>query len=230
MKIIAIAMQKGGVGKSTLTHSLAVAATSAGVETLVLDMDLQQTSQHWGRRRGEDVMPPVAFTTENDLQRSLERARSAGVDLVIIDTPPARSSEAPAAVEFCDMVLIPCTPTIEAYEQLARTVRLARTYGKAAATVLNIATPNSRSEVETARTVFKDIGVDMAPAVVCRRKIHCEATTRGLAAQEVTPTSHGALEIGALWDWLNARLHLCTPAQLHGCKPARLHGEWSNRP
>ncbi|KQZ17945.1 ParA family protein [Caulobacter sp. Root1472] len=151
MKVVAIAMQKGGGGKSTLTRSLAVAASNAGLMTLVLDMDLQQLVTQWSRRRPEGSLPAVMFSTELDLGVQIERARSAGCDLVVIDTPPAASSQAGAAVECADLVLIPCTPDIEAYEQLPRTVRLARNTGTPAAAVLTMATPNSRSETEVAR-------------------------------------------------------------------------------
>ena len=98
MQIITIAMQKGGVGKSTLVRSLAVAAARDGLSVLILDMDAQQSVSQWGERR-EAEMPVVVFSTENELPRRLEQAKGAA-DLVIIDTPPARSSEAPAAVEI----------------------------------------------------------------------------------------------------------------------------------
>ena len=51
MKAITIAMQKGGVGKSTLTRSLAVAASKVGHNVFVLDMDAQQSISQWAERR-----------------------------------------------------------------------------------------------------------------------------------------------------------------------------------
>ena len=116
MKTIAVAINKGGAGKTTVARSLGAAATAAGLNVLVLDMDSQQTATQWGRRR-KDSLPMVRFTTENDLPAELERAAAARCDLVVIDTPPARSSEAPAAVEAADLVLIPFTADIEAFEQ-----------------------------------------------------------------------------------------------------------------
>jgi chromosome partitioning protein len=214
MKTVAIAINKGGAGKTTITRSLATAATAAGLNVLVLDMDIQQSATQWGRRRDESL-PLVRFTTENDLAAELERAKAAQCDLVIIDTPPGRGSEAPAAVEAADFVLIPFTADIEAFEQLPRTARLARTTGKIAIAVLNQATPNSRSEESAARGVLEALSLPMAPAVLHRFKVHRDASRRGLTAQELEPASKAAAEIGALWDWLGAELQLSTSAPVH---------------
>lgn len=47
MKTIAIVSRKGGVGKSTLTMNLAVAASDA----VILDTDPQASCADWGDRR-----------------------------------------------------------------------------------------------------------------------------------------------------------------------------------
>jgi chromosome partitioning protein len=214
MKIIAVAVAKGGVGKSMVTRSLATAAALAGMNVLAIDMDTQQTTTQWGRRR-TNPLPLVRFSTENDLSDELGRARAAGCELVLIDTPPARSSEAPAAVEVADYVLIPCSADIEAFEQLPRTARLARTSGIPAAAILNLATPNSRSEEEAARGVFEALELRMAPSVLHRYKVHRDAARMGLSAQEIEPDSKAAAEIAALWDWVCAELHISTSARVH---------------
>jgi chromosome partitioning protein len=214
MKIVSVAMQKGGVGKSTLTRSIAVAAAEAGLNVLVLDMDTQQSTKQWRDRRASPL-PLVSFTTEIDLPRELDRARQAGCELVLIDTPPARSTEAPAAVEYSDLVLVPCTPDIESYEQLPRTLRLARTTGTPAAIVLTMATPNSRSEEDTARAVMQAIGGAEMVAVLHRLKVHRDASREGLSAAELEPGGKAAAEIAELWNWLRAELQKSTSAQVH---------------
>jgi cellulose biosynthesis protein BcsQ len=44
MKTIAVTISKGGVGKTMLTKSFATAATEAGYNTLILDMDTEENS------------------------------------------------------------------------------------------------------------------------------------------------------------------------------------------
>jgi chromosome partitioning protein len=134
---------------------------------------------------------------------------------VIIDTPPARSTEAPAAVEFADLVLVPCTPDIEAFEQLPRTARLARTTGKPAIAVLVMAQPNSQTEERVAREVFEAINVPMAGIILHRFKVHRDACREGVTAQEMEPDSKAAQEITALWDWICAELQLSKSARVH---------------
>ena len=214
MEIIAIAMQKGGVGKSTLARSLAVAASKGGYNVLVLDMDAQQSMSHWAERRAEQL-PAVKFSSESELPKMLERAEGAGCDLVIIDTPPARSTEASAAVEEANLAIIPCTPDIEAYEQLPRTARVARTTGTPAAAVLTMVHPTSKTEEKIARKVFATIGIPMAEAVLHRFKVHRDASREGVTAQEMEPDSKAAQEIQVLWDWLCAQLHIGTRANVH---------------
>lgn len=212
-KIVAITINKGGAGKTMLSRSLATAAAAAGFAVLIIDMDTQQNSTTWRRRRpAESTLPLVQFTTENDLEETLARAQSAACDLIIIDTPPGRSTEAPAAVEAADLVLIPCPPEVEAFEGLPRTARLARTTGKIAVVVPNFVQPNSRSEEEGIRAVAKAHGLTAAPVALHRYNVHREGSLRGMTAQEIQPGSRAATEIGLLWDWLCSELQMTTSA------------------
>jgi chromosome partitioning protein len=220
-KKLAIVMNKGGTGKTRTSCNIATAAAAAGLNVLLLDMDTQQNATQWGRRRkaamGDQSLPLVKFTTENDLPDELAKAAAAGCELVVIDTPPARGTEAPAAVEVADLVLVPFEADIESYEQLPRTARLARTTGKRAVAILNKATPNSRSEEEAARGVVESekVQLPMAPAVLHRFKVHRLASLKGLTAQELEPDSTAAAEIAALWQWLCAELQIGKNANVH---------------
>jgi chromosome partitioning protein len=217
MRTIAITINKGGVGKTTLTKSIATAATASGLNVLVLDMDTQQNAAKWGKRRAKKGKPlPLAkFITESDLNEELQKAEKAGCDLVLIDTPPGRSSEAPAAVEAADLVLVPFWNDQDSYDGVTITAGLARRMGKQAYGLLNFATPNSRSHEETARDVLQAIGLPMAPVVLHRYDAHRLANVEGLTAQELDATCIAAEEIRTLWEWVCATLQLRKSATVH---------------
>lgn len=217
MRKIAISINKGGVGKTMLTKNIGTAATAAGLNVLVLDMDTQQNAAKWGKRRVKQNKPlPLArFITESDLNEELQKAKDAGCDLVVIDTPPGRSSEAPAAVEAADLVLIPFWNDQDSYDGLKITAALARRMNKQAWGVLNFAPPNSRSHEETARNVLEAIGLPMADVVLHRYDVHRVASVNGQTAQELDPESTAAREVAALWDWICATLQISTRARVH---------------
>jgi chromosome partitioning protein len=220
MQILAVAINKGGAGKTMVTKCLSTAAAHIGLNVLILDMDTQQNATQWGRRRKDfNPLPIVRFTTENDLADELSAAEEAGCDLVIIDTPPGRSTETPAAVEAADMIIVPFAPEVDHYEGIARIVRLARTTAKPAVGVLNLAEPNSQWEVSTARGVLTGIGLPFAPPVLHRFKIHKEASLKGMTAQELEPESRAAAEIADLWKFIYAELQLCNNASLQKVAP-----------
>jgi chromosome partitioning protein len=215
MQIIAVAINKGGAGKTMITKCLSTAATQIGLNVLVLDMDTQQNATQWGRRRkGFNPLPIVRFSTENDLDEELRQAKQAGCDLVIIDTPPGRSTETPAAVESADLIVVPFAPEVDHYEGIPRIVRLARTTGKPAVGVLNLAEPNAQWEQSVAREVLAGIGLAMAPSVLRRFKAHKEASLKGMTAQELEPSSRAADDIAALWTFVFSELQLCKNAKL----------------
>lgn len=221
MRTLAIAMQKGGVGKSWLTRSLSVAASLEGLNVLVIDMDSQQSTVAWSERR-EAETPFVQFSTERELPVILKRAKDAGCDVVFIDTPPARSTETPAAVDAADMVLIPCTPDIEAFEQIARTERLARLAGKPALAVLTMTQPSGKAEQDIGQEIFASLNLDMALPPIARLKAHRDAAREGKTATETEPGGRAAQEIAALWKCIKERANIGTGAVVHKCKSAKV--------
>lgn len=220
MKVVAVAINKGGTGKTTITKSVATAAAASGLNVLVLDVDSQENARKWGNRRASrnpyKILPVVKFTTENSLPDELEQAKRAGCDLVIIDTPPGRSTEAVAAVEAADLVLIPFeADDQDSFDGIPKTARLARASETPTVGLLNKATPNSRGQVETARLVCEAAKIPMSPVVMHRYVQHRDANPKGLTAQELEPESTAAAEIEALWNWLSAELQLTTNARVH---------------
>ena len=109
MKIVAVISQKGGAVKTTLAIHLAAAAHGAGYGAAIFDMDPQATAETWGQWRGDkppEVLPAKAAT----LARSLDKAREAGADVLVLDTPGAAEGASLAAANVADLILIPCRP------------------------------------------------------------------------------------------------------------------------
>ena len=218
MKTIAITVNKGGVGKTTLAKHIATAAAQSGLNTIILDMDTQQNATAWGKRRVARqrlALPIVKFVTEHELFEEIEKARQAGCDLAIIDTPPGRSAETPAAVEASDFVLIPFWLDMDTLDGVARTSALSRRLGRPVAAVLNFATPNSRNHEDAAQRALEALGVPMCSVVLHRYEIYRLANPQGLTVQEFDVECRAAGEVNALWNWVCAQVQIGTDARVH---------------
>src|SRR3546814_3744835 len=98
MKIITIAAQKGGAGKTTLAVNLAVAAQAGGIKTALIDLDPQESATAWSERRTAEL-PHVEPLSARRLSPWINAAEAEGFALAIIDTPPAAGAEAAEAVQ-----------------------------------------------------------------------------------------------------------------------------------
>lgn len=106
--ILAVAGQKGGVGKSTTAVCLAAEAHTRGVRTLVVDADPQGTVRTWhgvaiGRGKGAPDVMCMGATMHDDL-----RTRASAYDLVVIDCPGGIDKILRSALMACDAVILPC--------------------------------------------------------------------------------------------------------------------------
>ena len=101
-KILTVAQQKGGAGKTTMAAHLAVAYTAAGKSVAAIDIDPQESLTQWYRRRearfgdagaGLLVSSLKGWRLKNEVER-LAREH----DVVIVDSPPHAETEARIAV------------------------------------------------------------------------------------------------------------------------------------
>ena len=117
MEKLAILGQKGGCGKSTTALGLAVAASMAGIETAVIDLDPQATASKWSDRRDKEA-PAVVSCQVSRLSQVLDAAERQGAKLAIIDTPGKSTDAAIAAAKVASFVLVPIQPQLFDIETL----------------------------------------------------------------------------------------------------------------
>lgn len=200
MKIIAIASQKGGAGKTTLAVHLATAAAQAGHAAAIIDLDPQATATSWGDRRSAR-MPEVVSGQAVRLPSLIATARQNGASFLILDTAPNADQTASLAARAADLVLVPCRPATFDLEAIETTLMLAKAANKPAVVVLNAVPPRSSIGKE-ATDGLAARGAHVAPKFLSHRAAFMHGVIDGRTAQEFEPAGKAADEARNLYKWV----------------------------
>ena len=220
MQTIVVAARKGGSGKTTLTAHLAVAAGRKGPKrTAVLDLDPQGSLVHWWNQRCAD-QPFYLRTGIERLSEDQARLADAGVDLLIIDTPPAYTAALNRVLRHADLVVIPCRPSPHDLRSIGATVAQCEALGKPFVLVLNAATWRTRMTAEAA-ALLKECG-PLSTAVLHNRVDMAACMVGGSTVLEEKPHGKASDELGALWLDIAERLEGLAGRALPGLPEAAL--------
>jgi chromosome partitioning protein len=204
MLVIALASQKGGSGKTTLSGHLAVEAEKAGAGPVALiDTDPQGSLAAWWNVRTEKT-PAFAKVGVFDLQSAMEQLKSSGIKLVVIDTPPAITDAISHVISLADLILVPCRPSPHDLRSVGATADLADRHKKALIFIVNAATPRARITGEAAVALSQHGTV--APITIHHRVDFAASMVDGRTVGEVIPDSASAKEITELWIYIQDRL------------------------
>jgi chromosome partitioning protein len=132
-KIITLAHQKGGVGKSTLAINLALTFQDQ-LSVALVDTDLQGSLYHL-----RDDFPALAIIGSDQLQ-DIQRL---DYDLIIIDTPPYLSNHLPELFRRSDFILVPTKAGFFDVMAIRSTLALIHDAQGKAGIVLNMVKPRS---------------------------------------------------------------------------------------
>lgn len=229
MRVLAMASQKGGSGKTTLSGHLAVQAQRSGAGPVVLiDIDPQGSLADWWNER-EDEFPAFAQTTVARLASDLEILRQQGFKLAVIDTPPAITMAIQSVIQVAELIVVPTRPSPHDLRAVGATVDLCERAGKPLVFVVNAATPKAR--ITTDATIALSQHGTVAPVTIHQRVDFAASMIDGRTVMEIDPAGRSASEIADLWSYVSDRLEknfrrtvFAAPNQAPGIGAARLHG------
>lgn len=204
MRVLAVASQKGGSGKTTLSGHIAVQAQLHGEGPVaIMDMDPQGSLADWWNER-EASLPVFAQSSVSRLNNDLEQLRSQGIKLVVIDTPPAITVAIQSVIAVAELIVVPTRPSPHDLRAAGATVDLVERAGKPLVFVLNAATPRAKITFEAAIALSQHGTV--APVTIHHRTDFASSMIDGRTVMELDPKGKSAGEIQQLWNYLADRL------------------------
>lgn len=208
--IVALAGQKGGVGKSTIAIALAAEAFARGRSVLLVDADPQGTARVWSEvaaEAGRRTPTTVAMGATMHKPGQLERV-AAGHDLVIIDCPGKLGEIQRSALMVADLVALPCGPSASDTWALAASLELvneAKTMRPQMRAAIIITRKQARTALgRVAREALEATGLDVLRTELGYRVAYQEALATGQGVTEYAPRDPAAAEVRALLDELLA--------------------------
>jgi chromosome partitioning protein len=204
-KVITIAQQKGGAGKTTVAAHLAVAWSQRGKRVAIVDIDPQGSLTQWHKireKRFGEGYTGLTFAALSGWRVGSEVARlRRNHDIIIIDSPPHTETEARTAIRSADFILVPMQPSPTDLWATQATLDLAAAEKLPVRVVLNRMSSNSK----LAQTITADLK-NLAKNSLGNRVLFASALLEGRSATELAPTSPAALEVKALAEEISRLL------------------------
>ncbi|QYY33552.1 AAA family ATPase (plasmid) [Cupriavidus pinatubonensis] len=203
---IALANQKGGVGKTTVGLNLASAFHLGGTETALVDADPQNTSLRWATSGAETLgiavtsLAPAGNKIGNEIAK-LQRK----YDLVVVDCPgnleDPRTPEVLKVADFCLMPLGPSPADLFSTLAMIREVAAIRRRdnpGLNSALMLNAVNGKTKMRGEIIKLLEEqDVGTHLLKCQIAQREIYRQVFALGTTVHECTRYMRGLKEARA---------------------------------
>ena len=210
-KVITIAQQKGGSGKTTIAANLAtVFSLKNNLRTTILDTDPQGSLGKWFMTRIAKLQDKntIDFKTASLWGAQYEaKTLKEKSDIIIIDTPPKIDADGRPAIQIADLVIIPISPSHVDFWATESIIELAKREKKEILVLVNRANSKSKLIHEAMRFV-KNMNVSSANTILGNRQIFVSSMGLGLTAIEKQRTGKGCLEILSLAKEVRAILKI----------------------
>lgn len=197
-KVITIAQQKGGAGKTTVAAHLAVAwAQNPKRKVAIVDIDPQGSLSQWYKVRadvlGEDnTHLTFAAISGWRVRSEIDRLKHTH-DLIVIDSPPHTDAEARTAIRAADLVVIPLQPSPMDVWATSATIQICKQERVPVKMVLNRVHPQAK----LTQAISGEM-VGLAGARFGNRVIFAGSLMHGLGVTEADSSSAAAEEVRGL--------------------------------
>ena len=197
-KVITIAQQKGGTGKTTLAVNLALAFIKYhNLKVAIIDTDPQGSLGKWFMIRSEKKISNqnLTFKTASLWGTQYEsKILKQDHDVVIIDTPPKIESDARPAIEAANLVLIPVAPSPVDFWATESIIEIAKKAKRKILIQINRA--NHRSKlISKTHEYIKSINISATKTLIGHRQIFIASMGEGKTVVEKQRKSKAVEEI-----------------------------------
>lgn len=204
-KTIAVFGPKGGIGKTTISANLLVAAAEAGHRVLGIDADPQKSLTLWYQDRCNNPLKDMIAKVEvrdDDLKQFASIIQTTDYDVIVFDTGPSmegRQATIGMFVEEMDFVVMPIQPTDIDRKALLPWMNQIKYRARCVEFVINRAITQRRSYRETKQAC---VALGLSPIDVPFYEDIPKLMGEGLAVAEVDDAM-GHSEMKMLWSHID---------------------------
>lgn len=195
VKVITVAQQKGGAGKTTIAAHLAVSLAQTGKRVAIIDIDPQGSLTNWHSIREKKF--GIGYTGLNFTASAGWRVESAisklkhDFDFVVIDAPPHTDTESKTAIRASDLIIIPMQPSPTDLWATGVTIEFAKSENINAKILLNRFNPQSK----ITKQIIAQIPGDVLTSSLGNRVAFSSCFLNGITVTESDPSSVAAQEV-----------------------------------
>ena len=190
MPVVAVVNRKGGSGKSTFSAHVAAWCARQGHAVMLGDIDRQQSSRGWLRRR-DPSLPAIAPWTVD--QKNVLRG-PAGITHVVLDTPGGlQGFELARIVMFADAIVLPVCPSVfdresaaACHAELLTLPRIAKGQCRIAAVGMRVDGRTSGGEVLREWAQQRNLAM---PGLLRETQLYVRSLERGLTLFDLAPST-----------------------------------------